>query len=118
MGPTRRASDGDLELRLLGPLEALREAQPVSLGGAKPRIILATLALEPARVVSTDRLIENVWPASPPDTAAHAIQVYVSQLRKALGSEAIETQPTGYSLDVDADAEVVDVQRFVRLADE
>src|SRR3954451_4138655 len=116
MGATRRASAGDVELRLLGPVEVMRRGQSVSLGGAKPRIVLATLALEPKRVVSTDRLIENVWPASPPETAAHAVQVYISQLRKALGTEAIATQANGYALELDP--EVVNVQRFARRADE
>ena len=44
------------------------------------------LALEAGRVVSVDRLVEALWPGDPPETAAHAVQVYVSQLRKALGA--------------------------------
>ena len=59
--------------------------EPVALGGPKPRALLAVLALEPGRVVSVDRLVEALWPGDPPETAAHAVQVYVSQLRKALG---------------------------------
>src|SRR6185503_7335292 len=50
----------------------------------KPRTLFAALALEPGRVVSVDRLVEALWPGDPPETAAHAVQVYVSQLRKAL----------------------------------
>jgi SARP family transcriptional regulator, regulator of embCAB operon len=38
-------------------------------------------------VVSRDRLIDELWGASPPDTARTALQVYVSQLRTALGRD-------------------------------
>jgi DNA-binding SARP family transcriptional activator/tetratricopeptide (TPR) repeat protein len=108
------ASDARLDVRVLGPLEALRDGDPVPLGGAKRRALLAVLALDPGRVVSVDRLVENLWPDEPPDTAAHAVQVYVSQLRGALGSGAIARRGPGYALGLDP--ERVDAQRFARLA--
>ena len=104
-----------LEVRLLGPIEAERDGALVSLGGQKPRTLLAVLALEPGRVVSVDRLVEALWPGDPPETAAHAVQVYVSQLRKALGP-VITTRAPGYELEVEP--ERVDVHRFTRLAQE
>jgi DNA-binding SARP family transcriptional activator len=104
-----------IEVRLLGPLEAGRGDGPVALGGPKPRALLAVLALELGRVVSTDHLVEALWPGDAPETASHAVQVYVSQLRKALGP-VIVTRPPGYALELDQDA--VDVHRFARLAGE
>ena len=74
------------------------------------------LALEPGRVVSVDQLVESLWPGDPPETSAHAVQVYVSQLRKALGAETIVTLAPGYVLQLEP--ERVDVHRFVRLAAE
>ena len=71
------------------------------------------LALEPGRVVSVDRLVEALWPGDPPETAAHAVQVYVSQLRKALGP-VIATRAPGYVLELEP--ERVDIHRFARLA--
>jgi DNA-binding SARP family transcriptional activator len=115
MDGTAGAGTPDLEVRLLGPIEVERGGEPVALGGQKPRALLAVLALEPGRVVSVDRLVEALWPGDPPETAAHAVQVYVSQLRKALGS-VIATRPPGYGLEVDPDR--VDAHRFVRLAQE
>jgi DNA-binding SARP family transcriptional activator len=106
----------NLELHLLGGLEAIRSEQPVSLGGPKQRALLVALALDRGRVVSVDTLIESLWPRDPAETAAHAVQVYVSQLRKALGPEAIATRAPGYLLDLDPDA--LDVERFLRLTDE
>ena len=116
MGAARRTGNADLELKLLGPMEALKNGDPVGLGGLKPRALLAVLALEPGRVVSVDQLVESLWPGDPPETAAHAVQVYVSQLRKALGAETVVTRAPGYVLEVAP--ERVDVHRFVRFAAE
>ncbi len=116
MAKVRQGGDQGLELRLLGPLDVLANGGPIGLGGAKPRALLAVLALEPGRVVSVDRLVEALWPGQPPDTAAHAVQVYVSQLRKALGAEKLVTRTPGYVLELEP--EHVDVHRFTRLADE
>ena len=109
------AGTPELGVRLLGPIEAERNGVPVALGGPKPRTLLAVLALEPGRVVSVDRLIEALWPGDPPDTAAHAVQVYVSQLRKALGP-VIATRTPGYELELAP--ECVDLHRFVCVAQE
>jgi len=105
----------ELEVRLLGPIAASRAGEPVALGGPKPRTLLALLALEPGRVVSVDRIVEALWPGDPPETSSHAVQVYVSQLRKALGP-AIATRAPGYELELAP--ERVDVHRFARLAQE
>jgi len=99
-----------LEYRLLGPLEVERSGQPVRVGGAKARAVLAMLVLDANRVVSTTRLIEGVWGEDPPDGAGATLQVHVSNLRKALGPGALETRAPGYLLDVPRDA--VDVLAF------
>jgi DNA-binding SARP family transcriptional activator len=116
MGATGGAGTQGLELHLLGPLEVLQAGRAVALGGPKPRALLAVLALEPGRVVSVDRLVEHLWPGEPPSTASHAVQVYVSQLRKALGPELISRRVPGYALEVDPGC--VDVHRFLRLTGE
>jgi predicted ATPase/DNA-binding SARP family transcriptional activator len=100
------------ELRILGPLEVVRDGRALALGGPKPRTLVALLALgEP---VPPDRLIDVLWPEY--DEAAPArLQVYVSQLRKALGDPAaIELRAGGYVLN----AEALDSQRFESLARE
>ena len=80
-----------MEFRVLGPLEVVDEGRPLELGGAKQRALLAALLLDTGRVVSTDRLIDALWEDDPPETAAKSIQVYVSQLRRVLGRDRIET---------------------------
>jgi len=116
MGAVSRAGTPELVVKLLGPLEVARQGRGVAVGGPKPRALLAALALERGRVVSIDHLVENLWPGEAPETAAHAVQVYVSQLRKALGTETIETRAPGYALEVDPGC--IDALSFVRLAAE
>lgn len=89
------------EFRLLGPLEAVVDGTPVQLAAAKPRALLALLLLSRNRVVSTERLIDELWGDDPPAQATKTLQVYVSQLRKALGTERLLTRPPGYLLRVD-----------------
>ena len=55
-----------MEFRILGPLQVLDEGREVPLGGAKQRALLALLLLDPNRVVSRDRLIDELWGGSPP----------------------------------------------------
>jgi len=105
---------GALEFGILGPLEVRRGGEPVELGAAKQRAVLARLLLQPGEPVSIDRLIEDLWGDEAPRTAAHTIQVYVSALRKALGGEAIRRVAGGYLLDVAEDG--LDAARFTALA--
>ncbi|MDQ3865516.1 MAG: AAA family ATPase, partial [Actinomycetota bacterium] len=105
-----------MEFRILGPLEVVADGKVLDLGGQKQRALLAALLLEGNRVVSSDRLIEALWEENPPETAQKALQVYVSQLRKLLGRERLETKARGYRLRVERDE--LDADRFRRLLDE
>ena len=78
--------------------------------------MLASLLLRANEVVPRDRLIDQLWDGDPPETARTALQVYVSQLRKSLGAERIETRPQGYLIHVEPDA--IDLDRFERLVAE
>ena len=102
-----------MEFRILGPLEVVADGQEVPLGGAKQRALLALLLLHPNRVVSRDRLIDELWSTDPPETARTALQVHVSHLRKAIGRDRIVTQAPGYLVRVEPDE--LDLERFERL---
>jgi len=102
-----------MDFRILGPLEVLEDGRALDLGGQKQRALLAVLLLEANRVVSSGRLIEALWEEEPPDTALKALQVYVSQLRKLLGKERLQTRAPGYCLRVEEGE--LDVQRFQQL---
>jgi class 3 adenylate cyclase/DNA-binding winged helix-turn-helix (wHTH) protein len=101
-----------MEFRLLGPLEILEAGHPLAVAG-KPRSLLAALLVHANEVVSADRLIDALWGGEPPATAQTALQVHVSQLRKVLGPDRIETQAPGYRLVVAR--EELDSARFERL---
>src|SRR5215211_1467346 len=105
-----------VEFSVLGPVEAAVEGRTVALAAEKPRALLAILLLSRNRVVSVSHLIDELWGEAPPETAAKALQVYVSQLRKAIGADRVVTRPPGYSLRVD-DGEL-DLDRFERLVHE
>src|ERR671934_3162931 len=102
------------EFRLLGPLEAFVEGEPIRLAAPKPRALLALLLLNRNRVVPTERLIDELWGDDPPSRATKTLQVYVSQLRKALGPDRLVTRPPGYELRVEEGE--LDVERFESLA--
>ena len=97
-----------MEFLILGPLAVEDDGRTIPLAGAKQRALLALLLLGRGRPVSTDRLIEEIWNGKPPGTALKSVQVYVSQLRKALGDGRLVTRERGYELlvapgEVDAD---------------
>ncbi|HKP16936.1 MAG TPA: BTAD domain-containing putative transcriptional regulator [Gaiellaceae bacterium] len=102
-----------MEFGILGPLEVTSGGQGVDVGGAKQRTLLAVLLLNANEVVSQDRLIDALWEGDPPETAAKALQVYVSQLRKVLGRDRIVTRPPGYAIRVESGE--LDLDRFERL---
>jgi DNA-binding SARP family transcriptional activator len=101
------------EFRLLGPLEAVVDGTPVQLPAAKPRALLALLLLNRNHVVSTERLIDELWGDDPPAQATKTVQVYVSQLRKTLGADRLVTRAPGYSLRVEEGE--LDLDRFEQL---
>src|SRR3712207_1646812 len=102
-----------MQFRVLGPLEVRDGERSVPLGGGKQRALLALLLLHRNEVVSTDRIVDQLWGERPPATVAKALQVYVSRLRKALGADRIVTRTPGYRLVVRPDE--LDLDRFERL---
>ena len=89
---------------------------PVDLGGQRQRALLAALLVHHGQVVSTDRLVDLLWGEAAPKTATTSLQNAVSQLRRALGPDVVETRAPGYVFAADPDA--IDAVRFeARLAD-
>src|SRR5688572_28243543 len=67
-----------MEIRLLGAIEASVNDRAVALGPPQQRAVLAMLALQVNRTVSTDRLIEGLWDERAPASAHKLVQLYVS----------------------------------------
>src|SRR5215831_14587021 len=106
---TAAAKTGSAEFGILGPLEVWRSGRVVPLGGPRQRAVLALLLIEANRVVSMDRLAEDLWGGHPPEGWATTLQIYVVHLRRALESDRargaagdiLVTKGRGYLLRVD-----------------
>jgi WD40 repeat protein/DNA-binding SARP family transcriptional activator len=98
-----------MEFRILGPLEVLEAGRVVRLGEGRQRALLALLLLRSNQVVSSERLVEDLWDDEPAATAPKMLQKYVSQLRTtlddrgAVDAQRLVTRGQGYLLRVEPD---------------
>lgn len=104
-----------LTVNVLGPIRADIDGRAVVLKGAHQRRLLGMLAAADGRVVSTDRLVDQLWVDAPPDAATKTFRTYVARLRRNLessgapdGAHLVVTEAPGYRLsgDVATDARV------------
>ena len=102
----------EIQISLLGVVEATLEGQPVELGSPQQRALLALLAVRAGAVVPVETMIDTLWPDDPPASAAKVVQTYVSRLRKAFGDETIQRRGRGYVL---TGRSIVDAARFQEL---
>ncbi len=93
---------------ILGPLRVLATEAPVTVRTGKQRDLLGLLLLARGRPVSPELLIAELWGGRPPKSAANALQVHVSQLRRTLPEDALGTHPDGYAIEAPA----LDADRF------
>ncbi|MEV0445619.1 BTAD domain-containing putative transcriptional regulator [Streptomyces spectabilis] len=106
-----------MRYRVLGATEAYDDqGAPVPVGGPRLRALLAALAARAGRTTPVDALVDDIWADAPPADAPAALQALVGRLRRALGKDAIASEPGGYRLTVAPDD--VDLHRFERLARE
>jgi DNA-binding SARP family transcriptional activator len=107
-----------MEFRILGPLEVLEGDRALEVPGQRQRGLLALLLLHANQVVSSSRLIEELWPEEASESHAGALQASVSRLRKSLGSgaELLVTLQTGYVIRPAPGQ--LDLDRFERLVEE
>ncbi|OEU98235.1 MULTISPECIES: AfsR/SARP family transcriptional regulator [Streptomyces] len=126
-----------MRIRVLGTLHAETAGASIAPSAAKPRQILALLALRSRHIVPVSDLMEEVWGAGPPRSAPTTLQTYILQLRRrlraALGDQGtlpaagaaprdplrpgdkhiLATRHAGYQLEI-ADADV-DALQFAQL---
>lgn len=104
-----------MRVGLLGGLEVFDgQGNTVEVAGAKLRGLLAVLALNVGRVVSTEQLIDALWGEEPPPGVRNSLQGLASKLRRTLGStDLVAMRGDGYALELPAEA--VDVHRYEKL---
>jgi predicted ATPase/DNA-binding SARP family transcriptional activator len=103
----------DLALRVdvLGPLVLHVGGAEVDVPGTRRRALLALLAVEGDRGLSSESLIDALWPDDPPENPAQALYSHIFRLRAHLGplADRLERRVNGYRLrlqpfELDADA--------------
>src|SRR5919198_1383336 len=110
-------STSRLEFRILGPLVVRVDGAPIRLGGPKQRALLALLLLSANRVVSRDRLTDELFADQSVESADHALRNHVSRLRKVLSPVATDeprlvARAPGYLLRVEPGE--LDLETFER----
>ncbi|MEU3845279.1 BTAD domain-containing putative transcriptional regulator [Streptomyces sp. NPDC028635] len=106
-----------MRYRILGVAQVDEgDGRAVGLGGSRLRALLCALALRPGRVTAPGTLIDEVWGDAPPQDAPAALQALVGRLRRALGKDAVVSDPGGYRLTAADDD--VDLYVFERLVND
>jgi DNA-binding SARP family transcriptional activator len=92
--------------RILGPVEAWAADHQLELGGPRQRALLAFLLLHANRAVTSDALIDGVWPRRQA-RSGNRLAMAIGRLRRALGplnhagSSRLRTVSCGYLLSVE-----------------
>ncbi|MDH6123158.1 AfsR/SARP family transcriptional regulator [Kitasatospora sp. GP82] len=101
-----------LRFQVLGPVQAWREEQPLSLGSPQQQAVLVALLLNHGRPVSTQDLVDGLWGDRPPPQAVAALRTYVSRLRTVIEphrevrtpAEVLVSVSDGYALRIPPEA--------------
>jgi predicted ATPase/DNA-binding SARP family transcriptional activator len=105
-----------MQFQLLGPLQAVGDRAPLSLGQPKQRAVLACLLLRRGRFVSREELIEALWAQQPPKSAVGSLHVYVHGLRRLLGAERIQSRGMAYRVHLQPGE--LDLEHFEELVEQ
>jgi DNA-binding SARP family transcriptional activator len=111
---------GAVTFRILGPVEVVHDGAAARIGSPIQRTLLALLLRQPNEIVSTDRIVDVLWPDDLSE-ARRKLWFHVSKLRTTLAaagmredpSAMLSTRATGYTLQIDPDR--LDAARFERL---
>ena len=108
-----------VEIGVLGELQMTIDGVELTPRAPKERALLALLAVNRERLVTVDRLLEQLWPELPPDRGRHVLQVRIAEIRKLLaraGAAALlESSSAGYRLRIGAES--LDAERFAELVE-
>jgi DNA-binding SARP family transcriptional activator/tetratricopeptide (TPR) repeat protein len=100
-----------VEFRLLGPLEVIVDGVPIEIGPRKRRAVLALLLHELGRTVSTNRLVDLLWPDAPPAGARSTVKAHVSRIRSTLRQAGLASDDIDIVTSVDGYKSVTDPER-------
>ncbi len=115
---TETTESEPIRFRILGTLEAEIGEGALELGGRKQRAVLAVLLLRADNVVPGERLIDEVWGESPPASAAHTLEAYVSRLRRVLAPHGVDLERRAGGYRIGLGRAVLDSRIFEALVKE
>lgn len=108
-----------MDIQVLGPLAVREGAHSVTPTAAKPRKLLAMLAVHANQVVPVSALLEELWGERLPRSASTTLQTYVLHLRNLIAAtgrepkQVLVTVPGGYLLDTEGGpADIVEFERI------
>lgn len=115
-----------MEIHLLGAVELFARESSVRLRSDRERCLLASLALDLGRAIGQDDLVDRLWGDDPPDDPLANLYTHVSRLRRVLreAAERDGTRPVpavrvrAHAYRLEADPEIVDWHRYIRLSAE
>lgn len=79
------------EFRILGPVEVIAAGEPLDLGTAKQRAVLAALLVETPSAVSPETLVDRVWNEDPPPEARRSLLAHLSRIRSVLAKVTLRS---------------------------
>lgn len=111
----------NVEIGLLGPIEATVGELSIVPTATKQRRIMALLAMNAGRMVTVSTLMEEVWGTAMPRSAPTTLHTYIVHLRRRLeqalagsiqsdAKKLLVTSGTGYIMDIHEDS--VDAVRY------
>ena len=113
-----------MEFRVLGSVEVMEDGRRLTVASGRQLAVLAFLLIHANRVVSAERIVDELWGDEPPESGVKTVAFHVSRLRDALEpgrprgkpNGILATEPAGYVLRVGPVG--IDAVRFERLISE
>src|SRR6266511_3563013 len=106
-----------MRFRVLGPLRVRSGDGWVPVAAPQQRVVLAMLLADAGQVVSSEKLVDAVWPDRPPRRPVNTIAVYVMRIRRLVGDGVVVTRGGGYELVAgDGDVDAVVFERLLAAA--
>ena len=107
-----------MRCRVLGSVELVDDdGRPRAVGSTNQRLVLASLVAHRGRIVTSDALVDTLWPDDPPASALSTLRTYVSRLRRHLGA-AVHSHPAGWSIELDVgDLDAAQFESMLSAAD-
>ncbi|WP_063038582.1 AfsR/SARP family transcriptional regulator [Nocardia pseudovaccinii] len=119
------AKPGELRLNLLGPVEVRLEGRQLDITAPQQLAVLAILAAEPGRTLSTTQLAERLWGDWPPSSAVGALRNHMHALRRQFehhghpgaGTKWLDTIRGGYRLGLPVGSDATAVEALLAAAE-